>query len=240
MKPRTILTICLGPTGNIQGTYSFLNLLTGLVIKRRCFTELPAPDSVINADNNGVSRNLVFAERPDNPFAWPDNSPDSIGLDPTPMAVYPQLLAEMPGVLLSRHVPEKDNHHVPEEADPKIPDDSQDIDWSQLADEAADNADLDNTEHLPPPPEVIELDDDNDIVYAPPPTYDSPFIKQEYIAVPSPSVPSPARTPHLSQIQLPSASTGRSTRSRRPPTHLANYHVYTTVAEESRQPPDHP
>ena len=245
MKPRTIPTICLGPTGNIQGTYSFLNLLTGLVIKRRCFTELLAPDSVIDrvvalTDNKGVSRNLVFADRHDNPFAWPDNSPDSDGLDPTPMAVYPQLPAEMPGVLLSRHVPEEDNHHVPEEADPFFPDDSQDIDWSQLADEAADNADLDNAEHLPPPPEVIELDDDNDIVYVPPPTYDSPFIKQEYVAVPSPSVPSPARMPHLSQIPLPSESTGCSTRSRRPPTHLADYHVYTTVAEESRQPPNHP
>jgi len=30
MKPRTIPAICLGPTGNIQGTYSFLNLLTPL------------------------------------------------------------------------------------------------------------------------------------------------------------------------------------------------------------------
>ena len=27
-------TICLGPTGNFQGSYHFLNLLTGLVIKR--------------------------------------------------------------------------------------------------------------------------------------------------------------------------------------------------------------
>jgi len=242
MKPCTILAICLGPTGNIQGTYSFLNLLTGLMIKRRCFTELPAPDSVIDrvvalADNNGVSRNFVFANRHDNPCAWPNNSPDSEGLDPTPMAVYPQLPAEMPGVLLSCHVPEEDDHHVPEEADPFFPDASQDIDWSQLADEAADNVDLDNAEHLPPPPEVNELDDNNDIAYVPPPTYDSPFIKQEYFAVPSPSVPSPARTPHLSQIPLPFKSTGHSTRSHRPPTHLTDYHVYTTVAEDHVNPP---
>ena len=46
-RARGIPAICLGPTGNIQGTYSFLNLATGLVIKRRRFQELPAPDSVI-------------------------------------------------------------------------------------------------------------------------------------------------------------------------------------------------
>ncbi len=33
MKSRAIPTICLGPTGNFQGTYNFLNLLSGLVIK---------------------------------------------------------------------------------------------------------------------------------------------------------------------------------------------------------------
>ena len=47
MKSRGLPAICLGPTGNIQGTYSFLNLSTGLVIKRRRFVKLPAPDSVI-------------------------------------------------------------------------------------------------------------------------------------------------------------------------------------------------
>ncbi len=68
MKSRGITTICLGPTGNIQGTYSFLNLAAGLVIKRRRFTELPAPDLVIKrvatlAQGKGVSPNLVFVDR---------------------------------------------------------------------------------------------------------------------------------------------------------------------------------
>ena len=68
MKSFGIPAICLGPTGNIQGTYSFLNLATGLVNKRRQFTELPAPDSVIKrvatlAQKNGVSPNLNFATR---------------------------------------------------------------------------------------------------------------------------------------------------------------------------------
>ncbi len=37
MQSCALPTICLGPTGNFQGSYHFLNLLTGLVIKRRAF-----------------------------------------------------------------------------------------------------------------------------------------------------------------------------------------------------------
>jgi hypothetical protein len=106
MQSRGLPAICLGPTGNKQGTYSFLNLSTGLVINRRRFVELPAPDSVIQrvnslADNSGVSSTLVFADRHKKPLAWPDNTPTPTALDPTPMVVYPQLPAEMPEVLLS-------------------------------------------------------------------------------------------------------------------------------------------
>ena len=40
--------ICLGPTGNLKGYYWFLNLRTGLRIKRRPFTPLPTPVHVID------------------------------------------------------------------------------------------------------------------------------------------------------------------------------------------------
>jgi len=164
MQSRSLPAICLGPTGNKQGTYSFLNLLTGLVIKCRHFVKSPAPDSVIQrvnffADNSGVSSTLVFTNRHKKLFAWPDNTPTPTALNPTPMVVYPQLSVEMLGVLLERHVP------VPNDNSPF--DEPNDPDWFDLADEAAHNPDLDNTEQLPPPPEVIELDDDDDIVYVP-------------------------------------------------------------------------
>ncbi len=109
MKTRGLPAICLGPTRNIQGTYSFLSLVSGLAIKQRQFNELPAPDSVIKrvttlAGADGIPSRLVFANRYKQPFDWPDNTatltPD--GLDPTPMAVYPDIPAEMPGVVLSR------------------------------------------------------------------------------------------------------------------------------------------
>ena len=37
MKTRGCPAICLGPTGNFQGTYNFLSLITGMVFKRRTF-----------------------------------------------------------------------------------------------------------------------------------------------------------------------------------------------------------
>jgi hypothetical protein len=47
MISRTVGAIALGPTGNIQGTYKFMSLLTGKLIKARAFTPLPMPEEVI-------------------------------------------------------------------------------------------------------------------------------------------------------------------------------------------------
>ena len=47
-KSRTEPAICLGPTGNLQGSYWFLNLHTGRRIKRRKFTPLAVPTRVID------------------------------------------------------------------------------------------------------------------------------------------------------------------------------------------------
>jgi hypothetical protein len=68
MHSRALPAICLGPTGNFQGSYNFLNLVTGLVIKRHAFHEIPAPDSIVAhvtalATTSGVSGDLVFADR---------------------------------------------------------------------------------------------------------------------------------------------------------------------------------
>jgi len=251
-KSRGLPDICLGPTGNIQGTYSFLNLSTGLVIKRRWFTELPAPDSVIKrvatlAEKSNVSSNLVFANRHKIPCDWPDTDL-STTLDPTPMAVFPSMPAEMPGVLLKRHAPDTGAHDAELDG---LPEYSNEIDWSQLANGTAQNADLDVTEHLPPPPEVIKIDDDTDYVYVPPVT---PFIKQEpIITTPtdppaqfytptstSKSILSRTRTPRVLQIPPPSTSSRVFTRNRRLPSHLDDYHVFTTVTEERHQPPERP
>ena len=48
---RTIGEITLGPTGNLQGGYKFLNLQTGKKITRRNWTHLPMPIEVIERVN---------------------------------------------------------------------------------------------------------------------------------------------------------------------------------------------
>ena len=231
MQSRGLPAICLGPTGNIQGTYSFLNLSSGLVIKRRRFVELPAPDSVIQrvntlAENSGVSTTLVFADRTKTPFAWPDNEPLQSTLDSTPMAVYPNLPAEMPGVLLERHIP------VP--GVQSTFDEPYEQDWFDLADAAAHNAELDTTELLPPPPDIVEIDDnEDDFVYTPPHITTSPFVKQETSSSPTPSTP-------VTSVLPSTTSTRLGARPRRPPSHFADYHMFTTIADEHRLPPEHP
>ena len=68
MQARTVGAICLGPTGNAQGSYKFLNLRTGKLIKRRKWTELPMPDEVIKRVNqlgkaDGMPELLTFYDR---------------------------------------------------------------------------------------------------------------------------------------------------------------------------------
>ncbi|KAL7460647.1 hypothetical protein ACHAXS_001093 [Conticribra weissflogii] len=47
MASQTRGAISLGPTGNMQGTYKFFCLTTGRIIKRRQFTKVPMPGSII-------------------------------------------------------------------------------------------------------------------------------------------------------------------------------------------------
>jgi hypothetical protein len=70
MVSRTVGGISLGPTGNIQGTYKFMSLLTGKLIKARSFTPLPMPDDVISKVESMASGSdhLIQPERTDNGF----------------------------------------------------------------------------------------------------------------------------------------------------------------------------
>jgi hypothetical protein len=47
MDSRTKRAICLGPAGNMQGSYKFMSLSTGKKIVRRKFMEMPITESVI-------------------------------------------------------------------------------------------------------------------------------------------------------------------------------------------------
>jgi hypothetical protein len=47
LEPRTNWAICMGPTGNLQGSYKFLSLATGKKVTRRKLTEMPVTEAVI-------------------------------------------------------------------------------------------------------------------------------------------------------------------------------------------------
>ncbi len=174
--------------------------------------------------SSSVSSTLVFADRHRVPYDWPDNTADdNQGLDPTPVASYPDIPAKMPGVTLERHLPQDDSptSHP-----------SDDINWSQLADEAIHIADLTTVDHLPPPPEVFEIPDDDNEIYTHP-VNTLPLAKPELTPMmkvePEPQGhPSPGDPPLR-----------RSTRSKRPPDRFKDY-MFTTIADEPHLPPPPP
>ena len=68
MQERTTGAICLGPTGNDQGTHWFMSLTTGLKIARTRWTALPMPQDVIERVNEmgrkqGMPPTLTFGDR---------------------------------------------------------------------------------------------------------------------------------------------------------------------------------
>ena len=68
MGPRTLGAICLGPTGNAQGSHWFLSLTSGFRTTRRVWTELPLPTNVKDRiDQMGRDQNmpttLTYANR---------------------------------------------------------------------------------------------------------------------------------------------------------------------------------
>ena len=63
---RTVGAIALGPTGNAQGTYKFMSLLTGKLIKGRSFTVLPMPAEIIMQVGilaKDQPKDITFADR---------------------------------------------------------------------------------------------------------------------------------------------------------------------------------
>jgi hypothetical protein len=91
-----------------------------------------------------------------------------------------------------------------------------------MADEALANVDIDNMDLLPTSPEVIVIDDDDNVPL--PPT-----VKQTLMYLPK-IEPENHTTPLLSS---PSVSLRRNpSRQRNLPKHLQDYHIFTTVAND--------
>jgi hypothetical protein len=73
MAPRTRGVICLGPTGNFQGSYKMMCHQTGRKLTRKQFQELPMPESIIKrieaiAEKEKQDNTLVFSDRNEEPL----------------------------------------------------------------------------------------------------------------------------------------------------------------------------
>jgi hypothetical protein len=136
-----------------------------------------------------------------------------------PVSPYPDVSAEFPGVTLEQHIPT-----------PPQPTSLAKPDWVQLGDDAAKNANLELTDLLPPPPEVINIEDEE----VPPIPLTSQLPHQPKIEPPAASLPP-------LEMQPPSQCSSRyPSRARRPPQHLSQDYLFMTVDKEHNQPPEHP
>jgi hypothetical protein len=111
------------------------------------------------AQNSGISQDLVFADRYCVSFGWPDEAFQA--MDNDPIAAYPDIPANMPGVKLDCSPAPPAPTATPTTTTTTVPD------WAQLAQEAIHDADLGEANPLPPTPEVIIVNDEDDTPFLP-------------------------------------------------------------------------
>ena len=103
MQRRTHATICLGPTGNLQGSYKFFCLTTGKKLTRRNFTVIPGvPQTIIDAVTRFATKEnratgLTFRNRANESFAFSNDDLDEVLVE-RPIAPFPDIPNELPGV----------------------------------------------------------------------------------------------------------------------------------------------
>ncbi len=68
LDARTFPAVCLGPVGNIQSSYYFMNLNTWQVVKRRSWVKMPLPNQVIDKINSRSEREQASLGPGDNRF----------------------------------------------------------------------------------------------------------------------------------------------------------------------------
>ena len=110
MEPRTNWAICLGPTGNMQGSYKFLSLNTGKKIVKRNFTEMPITEteSVIKRVNemgrkDNLQKGLSFKNRNGIEYKFDnDDEYNVLAEEGVEAAPFPDIPAETPRRIWSR------------------------------------------------------------------------------------------------------------------------------------------
>jgi hypothetical protein len=104
MEPRTKWVICLGLTGNRQGSYKFMSLTTGNKIIRRNFTKIPVTESIIKhvkemAAKDRLQKGLSFRNRHGEEYKFDNDEEYKMVIESSEPAPLPDIAAEAPGVL---------------------------------------------------------------------------------------------------------------------------------------------
>jgi hypothetical protein len=106
-------------------------------------------------------------------------------------------------------------------------------DWTTMADEAIQYADLDTAPQLPPAPDVIELDDDDDD-FAPSPLPSTLHCTLQYITKVEPNSAPPTISSPLLSHASPVPPPHYPSCTQAPPKRLDEYHLFTTsMADKS-------
>ena len=148
-KARTTGAITLNPTGNAQGSYHFMSLISGHRLSRMQWTVLPMPDNVIAAvEAMAAAQNQPLIEGGCPLFEWQPNHPV-----PEPPAPAPPMHVIAPAEL----VPHAYVHNPPNPIAPPVPDNNN----------PATDASVSDSSGVSPPSESgadtdeIETDDEN-------------------------------------------------------------------------------
>ena len=105
LEPRTNWAICMGPMGNLQGSYKFLSLVTGKKVTQRKFTKMPVTDVVIKqgeemAVKDGAIKRINFKDRKGLEYQFDNNKEyEMLLVEPDEPAPFPDIPADAQGML---------------------------------------------------------------------------------------------------------------------------------------------
>ncbi len=104
LETRTKWAICMGSTGNLQGSYKFLSLATGKKVTHRKFTEMPVTEAVIKqvkemAVKDGAVKGIGFKDRKGVEYEFDNDEEYKMLVEPDKPAPFPDIPAEAPGML---------------------------------------------------------------------------------------------------------------------------------------------
>ena len=104
LEPKKNWAICMGPTGNLRGSYKLLSLETGKKVTQRRFTEMPITEAVIKqvgvmAVKDRAVKGINFKNRKEEEYEFDNDKEYKMLVEPDNPAPFPDIPAEAPGML---------------------------------------------------------------------------------------------------------------------------------------------